>query len=284
MRYVKRLVVDNSSLTKLRCPRMYYYAHVLGRVPAVPSIHLEFGRAFHEALALRYKLAGVEEPGPSALEAIRLAVKQARLPDVDADPRHGKGALLSVVEEYLEAYKTEKDWKEVLCVERSFELPLGTISNTEVCYAGRIDLVVRRRDDTVWVVDHKTTAFFGDTITAGWEMDGAFLGYIWATVNLGLAEKVSGFVVNSVRTNGSREFRRYTYTVHPETVEEWKKNTLELCRSLLRHYSSRYWPMQRACCVGRYGECEYRTVCSAVPSVRNEILNSSHFEENTWTP
>lgn len=278
----KRLVVDNTSLVKLRCPRMYYYAHVLEYVPAEESLALEFGRAMHEALATRYRVAGTGELTDSVRQAMELVVPSSRLPE-DQDPRYSRNALLGLIRSYNETYPREP-WAEILAVERSFQLPFAEVGGTTVDYAGRIDLLVRMQDGSFWVLDHKTTSFFGDSILNGWSMDGAMIGYAWAALALGLAKKVRGFIINAMRPGEEPEFRRYSFEFPPGAVEDWEENTLQLCRLLLQMYDSDEWPMQRACCVGRYGTCEYLPVCSATPTLRNGVLQNGEYIKRVWNP
>jgi hypothetical protein len=103
-------IVDASKLNNfLECERKYFYAHILGWQGELPSLHLEFGKAWHLAMA-HLLVNGYGEV--SLLEAYMKLTAHYRqffpeMVDITNDPKTPTQAL-AALREYVKVYKDEK--------------------------------------------------------------------------------------------------------------------------------------------------------------------------------
>jgi|KBSSwiStaDraftv2_1062776.scaffolds.fasta_scaffold00132_49 hypothetical protein len=156
------------------CLRLHFYRYVLG-IMTPPNDTMRFGTVGHSALEAYFK-AWIAYNTEAALWA------RARTEQTDGgrppDPR--LPAALSVVDQsglspwdriklsmLVRAYDARwggEDW-EVIAVEQEFRYFLG-----EVEIGGKIDVIIRdRKDDRVYVVEHKTTGVDASLGGAYWE-------------------------------------------------------------------------------------------------------------------
>lgn len=148
------------------CPRMFYFAYVLGLVPKVDNPKLVFGRGIHQALAAYYSGGGRR----GALEAYGawLAEEAAKQPDpsVLKESREIGAALLEAYADFAEKH----DDFRVEAVEQPFSVPVFLpgdggfqhfhFRGVPVYYEGTFDAVVRNVYGKLWLMEHKTASAF----------------------------------------------------------------------------------------------------------------------------
>ena len=202
------MVIDNSSLEKFTmCPREAEFYLVRSREPHAKNAALVFGGAIHAGLELFGLGASSDEqdarvvefftnnPAPpdyrnvnTALEVLKHYRIRATFPDYD--------------QEIL------KDTEGNLLVERSFELPLGSleinanvpmpwlspedknqlgpspwVSHVHVAWSGRMDLIAHTVGKNR-VGDYKTTSIAGSQVIDEYHMASPTRGYVWASRQL----------------------------------------------------------------------------------------------------
>jgi RecB family exonuclease len=134
------------------CPRRYRYSYVDRVVEDRPAPDgWRYGTAVHRALEAAYRLrqrgvVDVAQLERTALFALQRAWHLERLPDDDWRAR-----TEVLVRDTLRA--------DVLRADRilGVELDLSARFDDDLAFAGRADLVLRRDDDTIEIVDHKIT-------------------------------------------------------------------------------------------------------------------------------
>ena len=143
------------------CPRSYFYRHVLGWKSAAPSMHLEFGNAWHLAMGelLEQKQAGQ----PYSVAAMELAaVKFEKYwrefftaeDELTFDPRVKKTLANAEagLEEYLVTYaSSDLDWAS-LWTEIAGSVDIGM----EYPLYFKCDAIVETPNGEIVVVEHKT--------------------------------------------------------------------------------------------------------------------------------
>ena len=303
------LRIDNSSLEKFTtCARSAQYYLIDKRELSGPKPALHFGGLIHLLLELRYRDYPSTLTNEHKMEIIQRAEPvilkfTERFGTVEGDHRTPARALDLLIA-YLGFYDNEPfsvhlgtDGKPF--VEQYFEIPLGEIEydslyqgvhykTIKVMWTGRIDLAVKT-DSGLWVMDHKTTSMLGSTFFLDFVNSSAAIGYSWALQHI-FQQPVQGLMVNALavrkpsRTGTPTEFERQMVPYSQERIEEWKHNTLILVSDLLSHLDREYFPMETKWCVGKYGPCPYLDVCTMPPSMRLTILNSSQYEDVTWSP
>ena len=135
------------------CPRRYRYAYVERLKQDRPAPEgWRYGTVVHSALeaAYRARAEGALKPAmeQAAIGALHDAWDRERLPDDDADWRDRAEGLVrnTVAADLVHA-------NDILAVEHRFR---AQFDNT-TAFAGYADLVLRRDDRTVEIVDHKVT-------------------------------------------------------------------------------------------------------------------------------
>lgn len=349
------LFVDNSMLELLTtCPRALQYNRFHKRIAAVSKPSLTFGSAIHLALEHRYKTYRNMSPDPMLHEEITTLLTKffEDKPVEDGEYRNLNWAL-ELMRMYnnkfeIEPFQLLEDKDGKVQVELPFALPLFTykgelifedhpptwllpsITNFRltdsgkayeiripVIYTGRIDLPVLW-DDTLTIIDHKTTSMLGTQFTDGMKMSAQQKGYAWAFQTLS-GQHVSSYCINAIRVKEPGDFTANAYKklggrknppsheqvmekadqlkrewwneslirerfyIKPGELEEWKFNAIAIIKEMFYHYEQGYMPMKTAWC-NKFGRCPYFDVCSLDANDRGVMLDSGLFMDNTWDP
>lgn len=149
-------VLSVTSANRYRsCPRCYYFANVLRRVPRRVVGSRRFGSLFHVGLETWWRKLVAKSLPDDRLDASLASMNDHR----GADPYDvAKAGVL--MRGYEVVWGNEE--LEVLAVEQEFDGELrnpmtGGVSRT-FRIGGRMDAIVRRPNGTVWVVEHKTSS------------------------------------------------------------------------------------------------------------------------------
>lgn len=116
--------LDSTSLGYFKtCPRLYYYTIILGWQPKGESVHLLFGRLYHEALHLYdiHRLEHYSHDDAVYQVVLWLCANREGYPDVSEEKPSIRAksfeALLRTTIWYLDRYPTEKDPAKTLTLE-----------------------------------------------------------------------------------------------------------------------------------------------------------------------
>jgi hypothetical protein len=181
--------------TYLTCPKKYSFRAIEGLQRKKRAVALFDGINAHEWLRVFFTVLQQGWSKDHAWNAVLGAVNKAyeenkniRFEDEDVEVRDRIEETLVWIEGYCNQYA--EDW-EILHVEEEFIIMLDTgevISFTP-------DLVVRDRNDRVWIVDHKTTSA---TPTAGMPF-GDTQALLYYSGVKALYPDVAGFIFNRIR-------------------------------------------------------------------------------------
>lgn len=284
---------DSTSLSSfVTCPRKYYLSMLQGWTSEQRSVHLVFGGHYASALEHYHKHIAA---GVSHNDALRLVVREAlentwdREKMVPQDWLHAsktRDTLIRSIVWYLEQFKDDPMKTVILsdgraAVEYSFSIDL----NNEYVYCGHIDRLVTYGDnDDIYVQDQKTT---GAQITPrffeGYSPDYQMTGYTWAGQII-FAMPVKGVVIDAAYIAvGFTAFGRQPITRSDRQLEEFRSEVLHYIGLAKACHESGYYPMNRTAC-GNYGGCEFKRICSAVPGVRENLLQGSYKKRDRWDP
>jgi hypothetical protein len=294
------LIIDNSYLELLRCPRELLYKQGLRRVPAVPKAAQFFGQGLHIGLATRYSLCGSNEVTDST-PIMQAIVKHFGTNQPPVGDYRTLDFATQIIDAYDSTYRTEP-FKIVRVVDKpiiecSFMEEMGYVEGYKVMYAGRLDLFVEDNEGT-WVWDNKSAYMFGQSWDNEMKASPQFRGYMWAM------NKVTGIMPRGFKVNGIRvrpptkeaelnpakrvrpneDFRRLTEHIQPEEITEWAENTLEKVREVVLMFQRGVFPKHESMCVGKYGPCSFYDVCRLPAQNREEYLSSGLFEKYEWSP
>jgi hypothetical protein len=158
-------IIDCTKLkTFFKCPRAFFFEHVLGWRPSQPNHHLQFGIAWH--LAMEELLKDLKEHGTytDLGEALAiLAFKKGYEAFADHDPPKSleNGAL--AIHQYRNQW--QGDDFEVLFTEVAGTITVG--ENRQLHF--RLDAPCRDSQG-VFVLEHKTTQKFGSNYEFSWNI------------------------------------------------------------------------------------------------------------------
>lgn len=316
------LFLDNSALELLQtCPRAFQHNRLDSRIITGERHALNFGTAMHKALEWRYKNCKNNSPTESDTNVMVSIMEQMFLdhPMPDEDDHRNLNFGIELLQRYntkyyLEPFNILVDKEDKPMVELAFALPLFVFTNAlpgygpaptiPVYFTGRIDLPVSW-DSQLFITDHKTDSmFFGPaSFINEQKASNQYRGYCWAFEQL-TGKTVDGFVVNGIRTKSPPKtkpkyctidqwwdesfVRDITYlSLYPNWQTRWRNDAITLIEQMFWLYSRGELNMlgkfTRAC--SRYGGCQYRDVCLAPTEEKgSEILHSSVYKENLWTP
>lgn len=225
------ILIDNSTLEKLSCPRKLQINWIDKLVKQGTSAGANFGSTIHRGLETRYKLCGTAAVQTEHI----LPINSSMLEWLEANPQpdaefRNYGHACNMIQVYNQQYGQEQfkiltTQEGKLLVEASFMLPMALlikVSNTvfaieqwngsevevddhelkglrviKVYYTGKIDLGI---EDTsgIWSFDHKTAFQFGDSFLQQMDMDAGQLGYMWALQQV-TGKEARGYIIDAIR-------------------------------------------------------------------------------------
>lgn len=273
------------------CPRKYFYRMILNISARHKSVHLIFGGVYAKALETFYIYRA---EGDTIDQALRRVVHEALHAtwingtpiDFDHNAKTRFNLIRSIVW-YIDQFGDESEAGITTyhlasgkpAVELSFmlELPSGDL------WCGHIDRVVEYAG-AKWWMDQKTT---GSTITPrffeGFKPHNQFYGYTWAGQSI-LGTPLRGGIIDAAQIAvGFTRFERSPITVTQQQISEWLENamqTIEEAKHATREHNFR---MNLSAC-GNYGGCEYRTLCSRCPSIRDKFIEGDYVHPEPWEP
>jgi len=308
------LFIDNSSMEVFTtCARAAQYYIIRKRELNRPRSALEFGKIIHHILEARYRLgtSQIDQPVLDAMHTKLNAGFQTYVPDLEDFRNYSTG--VGFIEEYAKVYPFEEFTicqTDKSCIELPFALPIGTIEindtiwvrepdglirqryvgTIQIVWKGKIDMIVRQPSTAPFVFDHKTTSMMGPSFFGEFELSHQMHGYVWAANKL-LGEPVAGVIINGLgirkptRTGKAFEFIRHQVHVYPQLLEEWQQDTIHIVSDFVAMAIRGYMPKHTKWCHGKYGACQFKSVCSLPdPSHRDLLLETNEYKAVTWDP
>lgn len=285
----KRLieVVDSTILSTLdECPRKCQVQFQMGWRPKGGKKALDFGRIYHDAVHVYYKM------GKDLLAA--LAVLEA-IPNVETDEEDKDIRTRSKAEELVTArdrlFRNE-DW-EWIGGEQQFVID---IPGVPMRYAGFIDAFGKEiTGNGQYVIQEEKTSKSPWYFCAN--PNAQVTGYIYAARTLfnqdirrahitmaGIYKSsIGGKVPAKRKADPPHEaINREIIDVNPWDLDEWVLDLGQKVEELVTYQKQDYWPKRTRAC-GAYGGCPYKPICLAPPRVR-EFFLESQFDQEFWSP
>ncbi len=302
--------IDSTSLSAFKtCPRLYYYSIIQGYMLGTPgdqeNPHLKFGTLFAQANEAYHHARANEEDHNKALQnTLAHVILESwdhvnNRPWISDEPTKTLKTLLRTIVMYFDHFENDPLETIILssgkpATELSFRFSLSEIlpeniqdeylapSGEPYVLCGHLDRAVSWNDE-LWIVDNKTTkSILSDQYFANYNPDNQVSLYAIAGAVV-LHKPVEGVIIDAaqVQVNGSR-FMRRPISRTPAQLEEWLVDLKFYLRMMEAYAKLNYWPMNDKAC-GMYGGCRFRTVCSADPSVREELLET-FYTKRIWDP
>lgn len=318
------LLDNSSYTVITACPRQGMYNTSFKRRSSHSKPALHFGKVIHEALEYRDKQPGLVITPAIEQGMIDIIQQGFELGQNADDYRNSSYAIQLIKEynrkypvETHPAYVTPDGTP---AVEMPFAIPLCDITinqpvlvtdpdlnsgqptirhidKIQIVFTGKIDKVAIYKSN-LYVFDHKTSSMGGDYFFEEFETGSQFKGYVYAAQKL-LNQPIKGAIINAIfnrkltKTGKGIEFQRAPINYHPDVIEEWLESfTQTAIDQIQRHlHQSAHplnphvaFPMNSPACKTKYGTCQFFQICSLPPSLREQQLRSSLYEDNTWNP
>ncbi len=290
------LEVDNTSKELYEtCARAAEYYSVKKRELASERPALNYGGIIHKALVPRK----LQLPDWQTLQEQIIVTEFGKSPAPVDDWRTAERAL-QTVQLYNKQWPIDAEPFTFIAdtVEQSFRLKLGraTLDSTiagqhvgavDIFWTGRIDGLITYDNQTL-VLDHKTTSMLGASFYDDFVLSSQMHGYVWAARRSGHAAK--GLLLDVLasrkptRTRVGNEFQRQRYFYSEEHLAEWERDMFQHVCDFLEHLCEGYFPKSTKWCQGKYGQCQYFSVCSQLPQHRDTLLYSDVYRDVTWSP
>lgn len=274
---------DNTMLDAfLRCPRYYYFRHVLHLSGRGAKIAAQFGIGIHDGFDVHYRGGTLEEMYEAFHSAFDGEGDKYRTPEIGR----------FILEYYHMNYPLEESPFTVVHVEQGFEIILGKDqAGDPLHYYGRMDLIALLADYGIIVIDHKTTTIMSDAYMESKDPNRQFTGYIIAADEY--YDEVYGAMINGIGIprvtikDGIKDpdIRRELTTRADVEKAEWVNDTLHLVSSIDNCAANGIWPESAPNACRKWNiPCTYTSLCRQKRPLSKVRIYSSEFVESEWSP
>lgn len=163
--------------------------------------------------------------------------------------------------------------KEGPVVERRLEAVLIDEPDLKVIYFGTVDCVLKDVQTAITLVtDHKTTSSLGTEFYNRLKPNFQYCGYVWLVQQV-LGLNTDMFMVNGIQVAKTKtDLARQVVTYTPDDFKEWKTAVRWNVEEFLRAKEFNTWPMNAPNPCTQWGGCQFRDVCAADSSLRENML------------
>lgn len=273
-------VVDSTKAKAfLECPRRYFYRYVLGWGHEDPSIHLEFGSAWHLAMEHMFlNLHRKDKETAVVKEAFDLLLQHYRKFwdeswDSENAPKDPGNALLALVKYASTQWRQDAREMEVMFTEVGGVVP---VSDDHSVYF-KIDVVAKTRDG-IACIDHKTTGSDRASWYTQFDLCIQFSTYIHALycmLDESKHEDIFGLLVNGaiLRKKGNL-FPRLEIRKTPEQLLQFLWNITHIMNRIQWNFNRlaeakesdtvmQAFPLNECSCSNWGRTCEYHPFCTS---------------------
>lgn len=275
--------LDNTALADfMTCPRKYYYGMVLHRRLALGvgrSPALIYGTAWHRAMELHYKTNGQRD-------MVVLGIYQAWEDHGKQDDHRTVERCIIEYDNYVERWGLpSEESSKTLGYPTNPLVEVSVNAEWEGClypYAGKIDRIFEENGQ-LYVEDHKTTSQMGDYYFHQFALSNQMMGYAW------LGKQITGRDIAGVRINAhaiykrESKFARHVLSFSARRLQEWADNYNRWVERVRAAYQTNDFPGNYNACSGKYGMCQFASVCSMPPQLRQNVLEEEYVEK-VWNP
>jgi hypothetical protein len=266
-------VIDNSMRsTFARCPHEFYNRYILNRAATETNVHLIAGAAFAKGVEVtRISYYDKQMSFQDALaEGYRAVILDYGDFEPPADSNKTATRMADALIYYFTQFPIDDDFvkpvkfNERSAVEFNFTIPINIAHPTTgepILYAGRFDML-GEMNDTIMVVDEKTTSQLGSTWGAKYDLSSQFTGYCWAAKQYGFP--VSGVLIRGVSILKEKYGHAQHIMYRPQwQIERWQDQLIRDINRMKVSFESGVWDYDLADACGAFGGCPYKAVCSS---------------------
>lgn len=284
------LVLDATSLSVYKsCRRKSFFQTFNGLTAHAPSIHLMAGAAFARGLEVARK--SYYNDGDSIPRSIIKGIGALITAYGDSQPAGTYKSLenmIGALDYYLTEFPLDSDPVKPLklsngkaAIEFRFAIPLEILhpeTGEPILYCGRFDYLGQHQD-TLFVVDEKTTSQMGPQWAKQWALRSQYLGYVWAAGQFDY--KVGGAITRGICIRKDNfECAQVISQTEPWLIDEWYSMTHELIEEMIECWKTSKWrPNYDAACTS-YGSCQFMDLCK----VQEPQLWLDNYINRFWNP
>lgn len=276
------------------CDRKFFYAWMMRLKPIGRNPHLHFGACFAKGLELSRKAFYGEKKSP--LEAFAIGAKGIIKEWGDYEPpSYGSGAnktLLTCLTAFHSYYQEYPMGQDVVtpymtpagpAVEFNFALPIPGTKHPQtgepIIYTGRFDQIGTYQD-SLFVVDEKTSGYLGDAWRKQWDMASQITGYIWACKSYKIP--VAGAIIRGIAIL-KYDHSHIQHIVQRENwmIDRWLEQLRRDIDRAINSWETGYWDFNLDDACNSYSGCNFLPLCT---SKNIEKLIPVEYEHNSWNP
>jgi hypothetical protein len=244
------------------CERMFYWMHVLGRVPKLENYSFRWGKTFHKVVEC-WLLTG-------DTDAVMQIISED-IPEITED-RYGRNRR-RMVDLFVEWAKFDaQNQLKVMHTEQPITIACldgpcpYSDSGCGLVYGGRLDRIVDW-NGIVGPLDVKTSVTDDQDPVAEYKPSHQMMGYLWLGAHI-MGKHIWGVILEKAVCNkGKLQIKRHPITFTKDNVREWAENEIRLqTRIADRFRTSAFvqedWVQNHFRCYKPY-KCAYREVCLA---------------------
>ncbi|MBU2346551.1 MAG: PD-(D/E)XK nuclease family protein [Gammaproteobacteria bacterium] len=295
--------LDSSKLKDFkRCPRLFFYSHVLGWRSQTPNIHLEFGSAWHEAMEHLLLNGYGNDSIIAAFDKFLIRYREAFPPETDGMfKRKTPDNAFLVLSKYATypPYQRDFDNYKTLYTEIAGSV---AVDEKRTLFFRQDSILEHKKTGHIISREHKT-----GSRTWMWEeqflLDAQVGTYNHVLYCLFPKELVSGVEVNGSffldrKSEPKSEdiFRRFLIRRNEDQMQVWIDTTryymwqIEMEYELLNDakeddYTLRCFPLRDTSCMDYSRMCEYHDFCMAWPNPLRKCFEPPlGFVQRYWDP
>ncbi len=217
-------VLDSSKIQQFQdCPRGFFYRYILGWTSEEESVHLAFGRAWHDAMEHIYQNGSTPQVAAEAYEKFVATYRKSfpnEMTDGERAPKNPATAF-NALGKYIGAFRGTE--MEVLFTEVAAAVP---IREDRVIHA-KCDAIVRV-DGSIWSHEHKTSGRNSASWRDQWNIKLQIDTYSHLLFSAFPGEHIEGVMINGAIFTKSKgaEFLRIPVRKRPEDMMSylWEVN------------------------------------------------------------
>lgn len=270
-------VLDSSILLTAVCPTKFLYQYCLNLSPSSKSVHLHAGGAFAHAIETVRKSFYLQN---KTLDICIYDGWRALIDywgDYDEVPTEGSGSykdfynVSAALFDYFRNYNPESDHIQPFrkhdgspAVEFTFSIPLPIMHPTSgepLIYAGRCDMIGQYQN-SICIVDEKTSYMFPSDWSKNFSMRGQFIGYTWAARHFGI--KADMCVVRGIAIQQKSIKHLEAILTFPSwQIERWQGEMLRKVQYLVDCWNAQDFPLNYGSECSSYSGCPMMDLCQS---------------------
>ncbi len=294
-------LIDNTQREAFRnCPHKWYRAHIQHLAPATPSIHLHAGGAFARGLEVARR--SFYSTGLNEAESVKLGWEALQEVYGDFDvangyENHAKSLanMERAYEDYFFEYPLGKDKIKPIRldsggsgVEFSFSVPTEVMhpeTGNPILYGGRFDML-GERDDSLFVVDEKTTGSLGSQWASQWDLNSQFTGYCMAARAFGYP--VAGAIIRGIGLLKTKITHSQVVLYRSDwEIERWWKQLHRDLRMMVAQWEEdtgdgQGYDFALGAACNSYGGCGFKRICTS--KTPEDWTGAPYYRIHKWSP